>query len=158
MNERLSCITFPVGVMISPACNNEQVSGYEQILLFCAKPRRKNTVPMTMSRYQNSLCSNSLERTSYSLIGFCEIIWNWRSFSVRLCQCCESGSGIRFLTPEFGIGNNQGTRIRDEQPGSYFRELRNNFLGLKYLNSLMRIWDQGWKKIWMRDGKNLDPA
>jgi hypothetical protein len=37
--------------------------------------------------------------------------------------------------------------IRDEQPGSYFRELRNNFLGLKYLNSLTRI----------RDGKNSYP-
>jgi hypothetical protein len=30
-----------------------------------------------------------------------------------------------------------GSEIRDEQPGSYFPELRNNFLGLKYLNSLM---------------------
>ncbi len=33
--------------------------------------------------------------------------------------------------------------IRDEQPGSYFLELRNHFWGLKYLNSLMRIRDQG---------------
>jgi hypothetical protein len=32
-----------------------------------------------------------------------------------------------------------GIRIRDDDPGSYFRKLRNNFLGLKYLNSLMRI-------------------
>jgi hypothetical protein len=39
-------------------------------------------------------------------------------------------------------------RIRDEQPESYFRELKNHFLGLKYLNSLMRI----------RDGKNSDPG
>jgi hypothetical protein len=29
----------------------------------------------------------------------------------------------------------------DERPGSYFRELRNYFFGLKYLNSLIRIWD-----------------
>jgi hypothetical protein len=36
-------------------------------------------------------------------------------------------------------------QIRGEQPGSYFRELRNNFLGLKYLNSLTRIRDLGWK-------------
>ncbi len=35
-----------------------------------------------------------------------------------------------------------------EQPGSYFRELRNHFLGLKYLDSLMRI----------QDGKNTDPG
>jgi hypothetical protein len=31
-------------------------------------------------------------------------------------------------------------RIRDEHPESYFRDLGNNFLGKKYLNSLMRIW------------------
>jgi hypothetical protein len=45
-----------------------------------------------------------------------------------------------------------GSGIRDEQPGSYFLELRNNFFGLKYLNSLMRIRDgdssdPGWKKV-----------
>jgi hypothetical protein len=38
-------------------------------------------------------------------------------------------------------------RIRDEQPGSYFRELK-KFLGLKCLNYLMRI----------RDGNNSDPG
>jgi hypothetical protein len=38
-------------------------------------------------------------------------------------------------------------RIRDEQLGLYFRELRNNFFGLKYLNSLMRIAEPGWKKF-----------
>jgi hypothetical protein len=40
-----------------------------------------------------------------------------------------------------------GSGIRDEKPGSNFRELRNNFFGLKYLNSLMRIWYPGWKKF-----------
>jgi hypothetical protein len=44
-----------------------------------------------------------------------------------------SGSGILIL-------------IRDEQPGSYFLELRNPF-GLKYLNYFMRIRDPGWKKV-----------
>jgi hypothetical protein len=47
-----------------------------------------------------------------------------------------------------------GSGIRDEQPGSYFIELKNHFLvffGL-YLNSLMRIRDgdssdPGWKKV-----------
>jgi hypothetical protein len=38
-------------------------------------------------------------------------------------------------------------RIRDEQPGSYFRELGNQFFGFKYLNYLMRIRDPGWKKF-----------
>ena len=53
-------------------------------------------------------------------------------------------------------GKKVSIRIRDEQPGSYFLELRNNFFrffwGLKYLNSLIRIRDgdssdPGWKKV-----------
>jgi hypothetical protein len=40
-----------------------------------------------------------------------------------------------------------GSGIRDEQPGSYFLELRNHFFGLKYLNSLMRIRDPGWRQF-----------
>jgi hypothetical protein len=44
-----------------------------------------------------------------------------------------------------------GIRIWDEKPGSYFRELSNNF-GVKILNSLMRILvgktsDPEWKKF-----------
>jgi hypothetical protein len=56
---------------------------------------------------------------------------------VVLYQCC--GSGIRCLFDPW---------IRDEQPESYFRELRNHYFGLTYLNYLMRI----------RDGKNSDPG
>ena len=64
-----------------------------------------------------------------------------------------------FLTPGSGIRDGRksasGSGIRDEQPRSYFLELRNHFLaflGLKYLNSLMRIRDgdssdPGWKKV-----------
>ncbi len=53
--------------------------------------------------------------------------------------------------------------IRDEQPGLYFLELRNHFLiffGLKYLNSLMRIRDPGWRQFGsrIRDGKKSDPG
>jgi hypothetical protein len=43
-----------------------------------------------------------------------------------------------------------GSGIRDEQPGSYFLEPRTHFfgfLGLKYLNSLMRIRDPGWRQF-----------
>ncbi len=43
-----------------------------------------------------------------------------------------------------------GSGIRDEQPGSYFLELRNIFLvflGLKYLDFFMGIRDLGWKKV-----------
>jgi hypothetical protein len=58
------------------------------------------------------------------------------------------GSGA-FLTPGSGMGkkSGSGSGIRDKQPGSYFLELRNPFFGLKYLNSLMRIRDPGWKKV-----------
>ncbi len=57
-------------------------------------------------------------------------------------------------------GFGSGIRIRDEQPGSYFREL---FFGLQYVKSLMRIRDPGkigsgirgsgseMCKIWIRD-------
>jgi hypothetical protein len=56
-----------------------------------------------------------------------------------------------------------GSGIRDEQPGSYFQELRNHFLifwGLKYLNSLMRILDPGtgMETVGIRDGKKSDPG
>jgi hypothetical protein len=44
-------------------------------------------------------------------------------------------------------GPGTGIRIRDEQPGSYFRELKKQFFGLKYLNSLLWIRDPGWKKV-----------
>jgi hypothetical protein len=41
-----------------------------------------------------------------------------------------------------GKKSGSGSGIRDEQPRSYFPELRNHFFGLKYLNSLMRIRDR----------------
>jgi hypothetical protein len=53
-----------------------------------------------------------------------------------LNQYCESGSGIRCL---FDLGSGMGKkiriRIRDKQPGSYFSELRNNFLRLKFFDA-----------------------
>jgi hypothetical protein len=59
----------------------------------------------------------------------------------------ESGSGIR---------------IRDVQPKSYFRELKKQLFGFKYLNSLMWIRyprDKGWKiRIRIRDGKRSYPG
>jgi hypothetical protein len=50
-----------------------------------------------------------------------------------------------------GKKSGSGSGIRDEQPGSYFLELRNHFLGLKYFDSLIQIRDgnnsnPGWKK------------
>jgi len=75
-----------------------------------------------------------------------------------------AGSGIRD-----GRKSASGSGIRDEQPGSYFLELRNHFfafLGVKILKffdedpgsgmETVRIRDPGWKKV--RSGKNIpDP-
>jgi hypothetical protein len=47
--------------------------------------------------------------------------------------------------------------IRDEQPESYFRELRNHFFGVK----ILKFFDDpgsGIEKIRIRDGKNSDPG
>jgi hypothetical protein len=49
-----------------------------------------------------------------------------------------------------GKQSESGSGIRDEQPGSYFLELRNHFLGIKYLNSLMRM---DTIRFGIRDGK-----
>jgi hypothetical protein len=48
----------------------------------------------------------------------------------------DPGSGA-FLTP--------GSGILDEQPGSYFLELRNNFLGVKILKFFDA--DPGWRQF-----------
>ncbi len=53
---------------------------------------------------------------------------------------------IRIRDPVSGMGKKSGSgsgiRIRDEQPGSYFWELKKkHFFGLKYLNSFMWIRD-----------------
>jgi hypothetical protein len=57
-----------------------------------------------------------------------------------------------------GKKSGSGSGIRDEQPRSYFLELRNHFFGLKYLNSLVRIRDSGWEQFGsgIRDGKKSD--
>ncbi len=51
-------------------------------------------------------------------------------------------------------------RIRDEQPGSYFRELRNNFLGVKILNSFDADPGFGMEKFrsGMENRKSPDPG
>ncbi len=73
----------------------------------------------------------------------------------------DPGSGIGYLfdpwirDPGSGIRDGRksasGSGIRDEQPGSYFLELTNQFFcffgGLKYLNSLMRIRDPAWRQF-----------
>jgi hypothetical protein len=64
-----------------------------------------------------------------------------------------------FLAPGSGMGKKSGSgseiRIRDEQTGSYFREIRNNFLVkmLKFFDA-----DPGWKKFGSGMEKNSDPG
>jgi hypothetical protein len=57
-----------------------------------------------------------------------------------------------------GKKSGSGSGIQNEQPGSYFLELKNHFLGLKYLNSLMRIRDPRWKKFGSGMEKKSDPG
>jgi hypothetical protein len=54
-------------------------------------------------------------------------------------------------------GSGSGIWIRDELPGSYFQDLRNNIFRSKYLISLMRI-RMGKFESGIRDGKNSDPG
>jgi hypothetical protein len=64
------------------------------------------------------------------------------------CQARESFVIFCFKLKNLYIPAVLRIRIRDEQPGSYFRELKKQFFGLKYLNFLMKI----------RDGKNSVPG
>jgi hypothetical protein len=59
-------------------------------------------------------------------------------------QCSGSGSRIRI-------------RI-DEQPGSYFRELENNFFWVNILKFFDADPGSGIGKIRIRDGKNTNPG
>jgi hypothetical protein len=64
-----------------------------------------------------------------------------------------------FWHPGSGMGkkSGSGSGIRDEQPGSYFLELRNHFFGVKILKffdgdprsgmETIRIRDPGWNKV-----------
>jgi hypothetical protein len=75
----------------------------------------------------------------------------------------DPGSGIGCLSDPWirdGRKSASGSKIRDEQPGSYFLELRNHFFaffGVKILKffdedpgsgmETVRIRDPGWKKV-----------
>ncbi len=85
-------------------------------------------------------------------------------------QCCRSGSGIRcFCDNWIRIRDPGWKKIQSHNPGWTSRILVLSFLGWKYLNSFMRIfqnpgyrgscqlwiWDPGWEKSdpgsWIRD-------
>ncbi len=54
--------------------------------------------------------------------------------------------GVADPVPGSGMGNKSGSGsgIRDEHPISYFRQLRNNFLGVKILKFFDSDPDLGW--------------
>jgi hypothetical protein len=69
-------------------------------------------------------------------------------------------SSVADPDPGFGAVLTPGSGIRDEQPGSYFQELRNHFFGVKLYKILkffdadpgsgmetIRIREPGWKKV-----------
>jgi hypothetical protein len=53
-----------------------------------------------------------------------------------------------------------GSGIRDEQPGSYFLELRNHFFGVKILKFFDEDPGPGWRQFGsaIRNGKKSDPG
>jgi hypothetical protein len=85
-----------------------------------------------------------------NVVSIFNFIFQFQQRYIAKTSVADPGSGA-FLTPGSGMGRKSasGSGIRHEQTGSYFLELRNHFLvflGLIYLNSLMRIRDPGWKK------------
>ncbi len=74
---------------------------------------------------------------------------SWSKSGSGFYQCCGSGSGIRCL---FDPWIRDGRKVKIPDPGwttlIIFPRAWNSFLGLKYLNFLMRI----------RYGKNSDPG
>jgi hypothetical protein len=76
----------------------------------------------------------------------------------------DPGSGIRCLfDPWIRDGRKlaSGSGIRDEQPGSYFLELRNHFfafLGVKIRKFFDEDTGSGIETVRIRDGKKSDPG
>ncbi len=73
----------------------------------------------------------------------------------------DPGSGA-FLTPGSGMGrkSTSGSGIRDEQPGSYFLELRNHFFVFFFGVKIIKFFDadpgSGMETVRIRDGKKSD--
>ncbi len=57
-----------------------------------------------------------------------------------------------------GIKSASGSGIRDEQPGSYFLELRNHFLWVKIFKFFDADPGSGMETVRIRDGKKSDPG
>ncbi len=139
-------------------CAEESVRGWMREPPSPANPRQS-----AVARHKRRIWRTHRSRPHHSTAAqIYWLLWNSKERRYEICvvsnsktrkvinQCCGSGSGA-FLTPRSGMGKQTGSRsgirIRDDQPGSYFRELRNQFVGLKYLNYLMGIRDPRWKKF-----------
>jgi hypothetical protein len=81
------------------------------------------------------------------------------SLNFRPTSVVDPDPGLgAFLTPGSGMGRKSasGSGIRDEQPGSYFLELRNNFVvffGVKILKFFDEDPGSGMETVRIRDGK-----
>jgi hypothetical protein len=81
---------------------------------------------------------------------------------IVLCQCCGSGYGIRCLfypwIRDTGWAKNQdpGPRYGMNNPDHNSKSLETNFW-IKILKLFYADPGSGMEKIWIRDGKNLDP-
>jgi hypothetical protein len=60
-----------------------------------------------------------------------------------------------FLTPGSGMGKNSGSGSGMNNPDHISECLETILFGLKYLNSLMRIRDPGWKNWYPGFGINI---
>jgi hypothetical protein len=82
-------------------------------------------------------------------------------------HCCGSGIRdwvpLRPLDPGSGMGRKSASGSGMNNPDHIFKNIETIFilfLGLKYLNSLMRIRDPGWRQFGsgIRDRKKSDPG
>ncbi len=69
---------------------------------------------------------------------------------IPVCADSDPGSGA-FLNPGSGMGKKIRIRIRDEQPGSYFRELRKIIFWVKIHKFFDADPGSGIEKIRIRD-------
>jgi hypothetical protein len=82
---------------------------------------------------------------------------------ILFSKCCGSGSEIRCLLylwirdPVWVKSKDPGSGCGMNNPDQIFESFETIFW-LKYLNCLMRIQNQGWKKVGseIRDGENSD--
>jgi hypothetical protein len=112
-------------------------------------PDREYFFEILNAFFPDSKFLNTFARSGSDLFGEKSICFR------KFCQCCGSGSGIRCLVDPWirdGEKSGSGFEIRDEQPGSYLLQLRNNIFGLNPGSGMEKFGSV------MRDGKKSDPG